>query len=141
MTEISPGEIKEVSVESTSVFIPERLVVGEVSRTFSEKALGWIGVFVWNFLSLFSPNGHFVWRLSPHFPVNLLRFRVGNTDQFSPMNPIPTELFGPSTIGLNGRFDVCRPGQTLTLTVQSSSKRSLVFRAVLIGQAVPDKQL
>ena len=136
--ELSPDETREISAETTSAFQAERLVVLEVTRSRSEVVATYLRdlpvMVLENFLALFSdyhpcPG----WRLPHYFPVEVVKLKVGTREQFRDACRIPAEIFSNTSLDPHLRFDVCGPGQRLTLTVHSVAKRPFTFRACFVG--------
>ncbi len=134
---LAPGETKEIAVEPTCIFRPERLIVAEVQQT--KLKIIWAFVrnlpiaLLRNFLALFSEHACPGWKPHPYFPIHVLQFKVGSYKQFQDKTRIPAEVFSPHAGAINCRFDTCRIGQKLTLTVQSHAKQTILLRAGIIG--------
>jgi len=158
---LQPGETKEIAVEPTCIFRPERLIIAEVQNTW----LGAISAFMRNlpmalmanFLALWSEHHACPgWKPPPYFPIDVLQFKVGSANQFRPnfqMIPgevfsrsanqfrpnfqmIPGEVFSLHAFAINGRFDTCKIGEKLTLTIRSRAKWTIMFRAGIIGTTI-----
>jgi hypothetical protein len=138
----APGETKDLTVEPTVTFRPERLVVAEVLRSAPRLVSAWLGnlpfAITENFLALFSDYPGPGWQLPPYFPMQIVQFSVGPHEQFRDAPRVPAELFASYATDPRLHFDICRIGQKLTLAVQSQAKHTFTFRAGIIGVALKD---
>jgi len=155
--DLTPGETKEISVETTCSFRAERLCIAVPPRPWPRRVLAfalhlpraaWLNlralgrevVDVVVCLLVRRPRRRHLswdrrpgWKPPPYFPVVVINFRVGPRDQFR--TEIPSELFRPDDVRgvLEGDFDVAPPCARITLVVRSLASRPFTFRAGIIG--------
>lgn len=139
-TKIAPGETKDVSVATTLLFRPERIIIAEPSRSKIRIGLAFLRnlpiALLENLLGLFNDRGCPGWRPPRYFPMSITSIKIGTTDQFRPNTSLPAEIFCPEALDPHLRFDTCQINQPLTITVRSHAKQAILFRAGIIGTAL-----
>ena len=139
---LAPGETRDLSVEPTVMFRPQRLIIAEVPRSKRQLVFAWLRrlplAIVENFLALFSDYPLPGLRLDPYFPMEVVQFKVGTCEQFSASPRIPAEVFASHCLDPSLHFDLCPIGQKLTVTVQSKAKHPFTCRVGIIGSALEE---
>jgi hypothetical protein len=136
-SEVAAGETKEIFVEPTCTFRPNRLIIPETSLTrlkaFSHFMSSLPIALLENFLALFGSQCGPGWMPPPYYPVAVLQLKIGVSNQFRDAQPIYAGVFGVRELDPNLHFDVCDVGQRITIVVRNTAKHAVVFRVGLLG--------
>lgn len=141
---IAPGEIKEIEVETSLAFRPERLTIAPLPEPRWWKPWCAVSAIVMNILFcipiiLSGRDGHCGWcplyerRRDPR----LIRdIRVARVPQICMPDGIPASFFSPNEVATRLTMDTAPVMSKILVVVENTGKKELPFKGCFIGRIV-----